>query len=602
MLTNIQPCERLNEVAELKKSAVLSKTIPVSLLEEAKEYGWTEERKPRRAAGRSPKRASTKNALLPVTKPKPYGIEVADRVWSLLYNMGFSHMSNGEMPQLQPGTSMHFRQKLDIDIVSIDSEVGLAVFLQTSPEPRAADTCLIDDLRLYERARHDFSQAINQYKPLHQPDPLKPAFILFNCGLVLNAEEQKVAREKQVVIFNEHDLAYYEDLVERLGTAAKYQFLAEVFEDHEIPGLKIEVPAIKLRAGSKWTYYVFAIRPDLLLKIAFIAHHKPGRQADLTTYQRMANKERLAEMREYIQEAGIYPTNIVISLNPKPDFKRFSDQQKALSLGTYHGELGKLILNNSYKSAWIIDGQHRLFSYSGEERAQTSSIIVIAFEALTPREQTQFFFDINSKQTHIDELHLAQLQSQIYQDASNPAERILSLIPQAIALLERQEDSPFYQRIYFPGQKRSKKRTISSATFNECLLDDIFTKLEYGVLYIKNDDDATIARATFLLKYWFTALKQDVQVWWEAGANQGKGGLATDKGATVCLLVLKQVLFSLIRKHNSLTSFSQQELGKLFQPYASKISLHLASLSDTQRQDFRDKCKTKRGLAQEGSN
>ena len=71
--------------------------------------------------------------------------------------------------------------------------------------------------------------------------------------------------------------------------------------------------------------------------------------------------------------------NIVVSLNVPPKFNRFSDQQKAQSQGAYHGELGTLTLSNSYKSAWIIDGQHRLFSYASEKRASTTSIIVIAF-------------------------------------------------------------------------------------------------------------------------------------------------------------------------------------------------------------------------------
>ncbi|MBA2287726.1 MAG: hypothetical protein H0W02_19810 [Ktedonobacteraceae bacterium] len=143
-------------------------------------------------------------------------------------------------------------------------------------------------------------------------------------------------------------------------------------------------------------------------------------------------------------------------------------------------------------------------------------------------------------------------------------------------------------------------RNISSATLNALLRDDIFTRLEYGVFYVKNDDDATIERSTFLLKYWFTTLKQDVQIWWEAGANQGKGGMATDKGVTVYLLVLKEVISSLLRtKYHSLTALSTQELGELLQPYASRISRHLTTFSDVDRQAFRDHCRTKRGLTQQ---
>ena len=176
--------------------------------------------------------------------------------------------------------------------------------MQVSPEPREADTCLLKDLDLYKKAGQAFKQAINDFKSHAQSHALSHAFILFLCGVTIDDEARKLAKDNQVAIFNEQDLEYYENLVQRLESAARYQFLAEVFEKREIPSLKIEVPAIQLRAGSKYTYYVFAIRPDMLMKISFIAHHKPGKPADINTYQRIANKERLEEMREYVKDAA----------------------------------------------------------------------------------------------------------------------------------------------------------------------------------------------------------------------------------------------------------------------------------------------------------
>jgi len=51
----------------------------------------------------------------------------------------------------------------------------------------------------------------------------------------------------------------------------------------------------------------------------------------------------------------------------------------------------------SYKSAWIIDGQHRLFSYSGHPKASKGLLSVLAFEGLPPSKQAELFIDINAK-------------------------------------------------------------------------------------------------------------------------------------------------------------------------------------------------------------
>ena len=66
---------------------------------------------------------------------------------------------------------------------------------------------------------------------------------------------------------------------------------------------------------------------------------------------------------------GIFPTNIVLNLEQKQvQFERigqeFNDKQSI-----ENGILGWLIIRPTYKSAWIIDGQHRLYAYSGHEKA-----------------------------------------------------------------------------------------------------------------------------------------------------------------------------------------------------------------------------------------
>ena len=60
--------------------------------------------------------------------------------------------------------------------------------------------------------------------------------------------------------------------------------------------------------------YTFSVSPDYLLKISYVSHRLKGRASDVDTYQRMMAKSRLNKIRDYINQDGIFPTNIVINL------------------------------------------------------------------------------------------------------------------------------------------------------------------------------------------------------------------------------------------------------------------------------------------------
>src|SRR4029079_12857526 len=90
-------------------------------------------------------------------------------------------------------------------------------------------------------------------------------------------------------------------------------FLAEVFRGRQISGLELRVPALRSRIGGL-TWYTFAIRPDYLLKISYVAHRAKGKAIDLDAYQRMISKSRLKKIAEYISAEGVFPTNIVINV------------------------------------------------------------------------------------------------------------------------------------------------------------------------------------------------------------------------------------------------------------------------------------------------
>src|SRR2546427_157124 len=53
--------------------------------------------------------------------------------------------------------------------------------------------------------------------------------------------------------------------------------------------------------------------------------------------------------------------------------------------------VGWLTIRPAYRVAWIIDGQHRLFSYADHPMAKKSVVSVIAFVGLEASEQARLF-------------------------------------------------------------------------------------------------------------------------------------------------------------------------------------------------------------------
>lgn len=572
MLTNITSIDVLGKLAKKKTIATITKKIAATDLEEAKAHGWKHDK-------------THKNGTLQVAKLKPYSIAIADRVWSLFYAMKFLFMNGEGVAQLIPERNTPFQRKLDIDVVGIDKEVGVAVFLKTSPSVREADEDFHQEIKLYADARSEFSHVVNSmYNSGKRKSGIKPAIVVFTCNIIIKENDKKSARSNGITIFDENDLIYYEELVKHLDSAAKYQFLADVLDDAEIPGLTIEVPAIQLKVG-KIVYYSFAINPEYLLKISYIAHRTRGQKADEQAYQRMVEKKRLKDMQEYISEPAIFPTNIVMSLKKKPRFEPISATLQ-VAQGRC-GYLGKLILKSSYKSAWIIDGQHRLYSYSGHPDATTSLLSVIAFEELSPKLQAEYFVDINSKQKRVEPALLNELFGEVHKDSPDPADRVKSLITQAIFLLDQNQDSPFYHRILGSEEKKTVKRCIKLSSIFGDLSDSLLTHHEHGILCVKGNDDATKERIVFVASQWFSAITKDASDWWDAGSARGTGGLAMNDCVSACFIVLRNVLQYLMSRQVPLVSLTNDALREKIVPYALIVSAYLGSLTTEERQVFR---------------
>jgi DNA sulfur modification protein DndB len=574
MLENIHSAEDLLALARAKARDYERRTINPKLLDELKGEGWVEDKK--------------NKSSIRVKRPKPIDRLLEDRVWTLLYRMRFLHLPGPGGASLVISPSDEKSPRSQIDVAALDDEIALCIECKAA-ENRSRRSGFSEELAKLAMLRQSFSQAVAKQFPIEHKRQVVLAMFLSNA--ILSDNDKTRAREANVILFDERDLAYYESLISHLGSAAKYQFFADMMPGKEVPGLRIRMPAIRFKMGGS-TCYGFTVSPDYLLKICYVSHRSKGKASDIDAYQRMVSRSRLSKIKRHISDKGFFPTSIVVNLEAK---KIRFDQVKQESDGDEEcGVLGWLEIRPAYKTAWIIDGQHRLFAYSGHERAAKSKLAVMAFSGLPPSQQARLFIEINSKQKKVSQILLQTLVAELNWDADDPEVRLGAIISKAIQELDADPESAFHQRIQTSDDPRDTKQCI---TINSLLSAVERAQLhiakikhgavvEFGPLWAV-ENDATKKRTTFILDGWFRIVREAVPDWWDKGAEPG-GGLAMNDGVTSCIKVLQSVFEHLEDRGKKLVHLDNDDLLELIRRYGKQLGTYLAGLSEAQRKHFRD--------------
>lgn len=296
MLENIYPREELATLLRMRGRRNIIKTVPSDSVEEMVLKGWT-----------ARKRGKQKTRI---EKEKAHDILLEDRVWSLFYRMGFSHLSGEKGAKLVILPKDPESPRSQIDVVTLDGEVAIAVECKSAERPTKRDR-FQEELGKFSLIKEAFSRGVKQF-PSQRKRVLGLTMFLHNIQLSEN--DRKRADNHKIVLLDDQDLQYYETLVKHVGEAARYQFLADIMEGRSIPGLQLRLPAIRTKMGGH-TCYTFSISPEYLLKIAYISHRAKGKASGVDAYQRMLEKSRLKKIKEYISEDGIFPSSIILNLD-----------------------------------------------------------------------------------------------------------------------------------------------------------------------------------------------------------------------------------------------------------------------------------------------
>ena len=394
-------------------------------------------------------------------KAKPADEQLEDEVWCILAQMGFEEMSKGRQFTIIVEDGLPPRQ---IDVFAKDDETVIIVECTRRDVPgKRSMVQLIEKIQAIREGLHESIPKTYGRQP-----KLKVKPVIATRNITWSDVDLKRCATAQIGVLAAGELDYYVELVKHLKQAARYQFLGRMFAGQKIDGLAKQVVATRGKMGGD-TFYTFLIQPDELLKIAYVGHKASRDIENLAIYQRMLKPHRLRKIAKYINDGGKFPTNIVVNLKTGKGKLRFESTKK-------HGDeaWGTLHLPPNYASAWIIDGQHRLYGYvyareAGGFNQDSTALLVLAYENLPPYREMDLFIDINSKQVKVPAALLVELYADLHWCSSNADKAFQALHSRIASRLNSMKTSPLHERMVVTGKRKTPHRCLTTTSIRDGL-------------------------------------------------------------------------------------------------------------------------------------
>ncbi|RXT21718.1 hypothetical protein B5U98_14720 [Bosea sp. Tri-39] len=260
-------------------------------------------------------------------------------------------------------------------------------------------------------------------------------------------KDLSLAKEKQIQIIREQELRYFMEIAKNIGKAARYQFHAEFLSGQKIPALSnAYVPASRFRLGGR-TAYSFTISAKDLLRRAFVNHRDLRDPSGAPAYQRLVNPNRLKNIAAFLEKGGYFANSVLINFHQD---MRFDITDREPEGGT---RFGRLYLPDTYKSCWIIDGQHRIYGAAIVDESKAPTVPVVAFERLPTDAEARLFTTINREQRPVQKKLLEELDGELKWGSSDPKEALSAIAARALDILRSEVLGPFEDRIALPGMR-----------------------------------------------------------------------------------------------------------------------------------------------------
>jgi len=405
---------------------------------------------------------------------KDIGDQFEEKVKDFLRTMGFKDVCGGSL--FKPGgRQVDAVAGWDDTLLIIEckarQEKENVSLLEIIDSFRGRSSVIKDGLRIMDNYyENENTYNLSKYK--------KFIFVIATENILVSKTDQKhanVSQEQPIYLWYEIFFDYYTELQKCLGKFAIYQLLGEMRVEPRVIDI-ISVPALRNTLDGVTSYY-FSINPIRLLEFVCVARREAGNKEEY--YQRMIESNRLKDIRAYLgldvstkvrkNKINFFPNNIIIAFFSEHDFLRPKFQslkselaEKANEKFFPDGEMGILTFPKKYRICWVIDGQHRLFSYANVsdiflDEINKQKVVVTALEDLDLSKQRKIFLDINQEQKGVK----PDLIWDIIGDSEPKSPE--GIIANSIKKLDYLE--PFYREIFIPSRGIKQRGQFSLNSF-----------------------------------------------------------------------------------------------------------------------------------------
>ena len=512
-----------------------------------------------------------------VRKEKPFYERFEDQIWLLFFQMGFKHLNrDANFKMNYDYNNPDFTQQ--IDVFAADDETILIVECKSSEDLNEVQFKK-DIEKLHGQMEGLRKCALKQYPGR------KVKFIWATHNCIMSAKDIKRLQEWDIIFFSDSTIQYYSELVKHLGTYSRYQLLGNLLANTEIKKMQNKVLAIKGKMGGH-EYYEFSIEPEKLLKIGYVLHRNEANKNMMPTYQRIIKRKRLKEVQSFINDGGYFPNSIIVSIDSGGRKLQFDESPTKLDDSI--SKIGVLHLPKRYHSAYIIDGQHRLYGYSDSEYANTNSIPIVAFVDLDRSEQLKLFMDINENQKSVSKTLRITLNSDMLWDSPNQNERRDAIRSKIAQMCGEEQSSPLLGRVVIGEDEKNNIKCITiqaiQLALQKCSFFSTFAKnntIATNGSFDVGDNQATIDRFYPFLEGCFKTVKNECETEWSLGEQ---GILTINRGIQGIIRIINDVVNLLIAQ-NKLFPLTQDidDIINEVEYYMSPLLNHINKLTEEQR-------------------
>lgn len=446
---------------------------------------------------------------------KAHDVAFEDRVWAMFARLGFDSLNKGRTFRLSWSERPNATKQ--IDVFAMDGESILVVECKSSAAKVPPSATFKDEADIIRGYKSDLLPRLGVHFPGR-----KIRFVLITNNFAVSEESIERIEDMQISYLDERNVDYYLALADHLGPASKYQFLAAIFRGTRIAGLEGEVPALRGKMGGT-EYFTFMIEPARLLKLAHVLHRNSTAGTSMQAYQRIIKKPRLKRVQAFVEGGGYFPNSLVINIDSGGRPLKFD--QASIRNGA--SRLGVLHLPQSYGSAYIIDGQHRLYGFAGSSRADNQLVPVVAFVDMKPEEQVRLFMQINENQQAVPKNLRNTLNGDLLWHSSSLLDQAKALRLRVSQHLGEEKTSPLIGRVVLGEDKLTRTRCISIDALSRGIDRGGFvgeftvSDMRQAGTFYRGSIDRTIRPLTVFMELLFAHLARQMPVQWNLGRGEG---------------------------------------------------------------------------------